>query len=83
MLKSLLVAALLVSTALAGAASAQEVMKKEPPAGTLKPGMYVFIDNGACPKGQLQKVIGGAFSGQGRNARGAAAPRTRTCEAHP
>ena len=83
MLKSLLAAAFLVSAAFAGVANAQEIVKKEPPAGALKQGQYVFVDNGACPKGQLQKVAAGAFAGSGKSQRGAAAARTRSCEKHP
>ena len=83
MLKSLFAAALSVSTALTGAASAQEVVKKEPPAGALKQGQYVFVDNGACPKGQLQKVAAGTFGSSGKAQRGAATARTRSCEKHP
>ena len=80
MRRILIVAALLTA---AGTATAQQVVKTEPPAGALAQGSYVFVDNGVCPKGQLQKVAAGAFSGQGRNARGAAVPRTKTCENHP
>ena len=36
-----------------------EMLKQEPPMGKLMPGVKVLVDNGKCPKGQVQEVTGG------------------------
>jgi hypothetical protein len=47
--------ALLVLTAPAFA----QLVKKEPPMGSLKPGEVVLVDDGTCPAGQVKRVVGG------------------------
>lgn len=47
-------AALLVSES----ANAQ-VLKQEPPMGSIRAGETVLVDNGKCPKGQVMAVTGG------------------------
>jgi hypothetical protein len=59
----------------AGVAAAQTVMKHEPPAGALKRGTVVLVDDGSCPAGQIKQVIAGEGRGQGST------PRTRRCVA--
>jgi hypothetical protein len=49
----------LVSILVASPASAQAVLKSEPPMGALRQGERVLVDDGSCPKGQIQEVIGG------------------------
>jgi len=49
----------LVSILAAAPASAQTVLKSEPPMGALRQGERVLVDDGSCPKGQIQEVIGG------------------------
>jgi len=76
-----------------GAATAQELLKREPPQGGLNPGQKVLVDNGRCPKGQVQEVTGGTFPSQAqRNAAAAAGsgnvnaggqPRQRRCVPRP
>lgn len=48
------------------------VLTQEPPAGTLKTGEIVYVDDGSCPKGQIKQVAGA----QNRHS-----PRTRRCVA--
>ena len=75
--------ALVLFLAFCGGANGQEIVKKEPPAGALSRGGYVYVDDGSCPKGQIKKVTAGVFSGSGRSARAVGSPRTRTCVPHP
>ena len=51
--------AALALTATAGAALGQPVLRSEPPMGALRQGQRVLVDDGSCPKGQIQEVIGG------------------------
>jgi hypothetical protein len=57
-----LAAALTALTALSGLAdraSAQQVVKREPPMGALREGQRVLVDDGSCGPGQIKLVIGG------------------------
>jgi uncharacterized protein DUF6719 len=65
-------AAILLALALtaAGAATAQTVMKQEPPSGALKRGTVILVDDGSCPKGRIKEVTAGG---------GAEAKRSRRC----
>jgi hypothetical protein len=74
--------ALFVSTLFSATLQAQEIVKKEPPAGNLKRGMYVYVDNGKCPKGQLLQVSAGTF-GAGGGGKGVGQTRERKCVPHP
>ena len=47
----------IVAASLAAPAYAQ-ILKQEPPMGKLMPGVKVLVDNGKCPKGQIQEVTG-------------------------
>ena len=55
--RALLVA--LASILAVAPASGQTVLKSEPPMGALRQGERVLVDDGSCPKGQIQEVIGG------------------------
>jgi hypothetical protein len=61
--------AILAILAMAEAAAAQTIMKREPPSGALKRGAIILVDDGSCPKGQIKQVIAGS---EGRK-------RTRNC----
>jgi len=74
----MLVAALVIL--FASQAWAVEILKKEPPAGALSAGQAVYVDNGRCPKGQVDQVGAGTLSGGGRTR---TTPRTHTCVATP
>ncbi|MET0604992.1 MAG: DUF6719 family protein [Beijerinckiaceae bacterium] len=58
------VAAAALAAALSGAAGAQGILKKAPMQGVLWAGEIVFVDDGACPRGQIKMVIG---AGRPRN----------------
>lgn len=49
----------LVALLAVGAPAAAQVVKKEPPMGSLKPGEVVLVDDGSCPAGQVRRVVGG------------------------
>jgi hypothetical protein len=77
---------------LADAASAQEILKREPPAGGLNPGQKILVDNGRCPKGQVMEVTGGnlpsraqrnAAAAAGGNVNAGGSPRQYNCVARP
>jgi hypothetical protein len=36
-----------------------EVLRSEPPAGTLLPGVVVLVDDGTCGEGKIKQVTGG------------------------
>lgn len=57
--RGLATAIALAALLLASAATAQTVMKQEPPLGALKQGQIVLVDDGKCPKGQIRQVVGG------------------------
>ncbi|MGE0651988.1 MAG: DUF6719 family protein [Alphaproteobacteria bacterium] len=42
------------------ARSQSEYLKSEPQDGTLPAGRTVYVDDGACPDGQVKKVTGGS-----------------------
>lgn len=65
----------------AGPALAQQILRAEPPAGGLRTGEVVLVDNGRCPKGQIMKVTGSFFAG-GRNS-ASGPPRQRECVPRP
>ena len=64
------------------AAIAQQMLKHEPPNGGMRNGEVVYVDNGKCPKGQVQKVTGSYYSGRNQ-AGGGGAPRQRECVPTP
>jgi hypothetical protein len=60
---------LILVHAAAGAALAQEVVKKEPAMGAMKPGERLLVDDGSCGPGNIKEVIGGdhvAVGGKGQ-----------------
>ena len=65
-----------VGMLVASSAFAVEILKKEPPAGALTAGQAVYVDNGRCPKGQVDQVGAGTLVGGGRTK---TTPRTHTC----
>ena len=42
-----------------GASADAQVLKQEPPMGSIRAGETVLVDNGKCPKGQVMAVTGG------------------------
>ncbi len=54
-------------------AGCQNVLKSEPPSGTLALGQKVLVDDGSCPKGQVKQVTGSVKG----------VPRQRQCVAEP
>ena len=52
---SAVLALLLAATAICNA----EVLKSEPPAGTLLPGVVVLVDDGTCGEGKIKQITGG------------------------
>ena len=52
-------AAVVSVAAFAADAMAQQVLKKEPPAGSLRQGQVVRVDDGSCPRGPVRQVRGG------------------------
>lgn len=40
-------------------AFAQEIVKREPAMGALRPGQRVLVDDGSCGRGMIKEVIGG------------------------
>ena len=74
------------ATALASgqAQAAQEILKKEPPAGALRYGQIIYVDNGKCPKGQVMQVMGGHISANTKRNFGTTnTARERKCVARP
>jgi hypothetical protein len=55
---SLVMAAMLGSVVLALPAISQQVQRREPPAGQLKAGEVILVDDGRCPQGQVREVTG-------------------------
>ena len=47
------------ATALFGTPADAQVLKQEPPMGSIRAGETVLVDNGKCPKGQVMAVTGG------------------------
>jgi hypothetical protein len=91
MIKALFSAAIALGFA-ASAAQAQQVVTREPPLGALQPGQKILVDNGRCPKGQVQEVTGGTYPSQaqrnaaataGTNVNAGGQPRQRRCVARP
>ena len=58
---------------------AQEILKHEPPLGTMRPGVPVYVDNGRCPAGQVLEVTNGTYGSR----TGHALPRGRRCVPRP
>jgi hypothetical protein len=54
----LLILAIMVCAG-AGVAFGQEMVKREPAMGALKPGQRVLVDDGSCGPGKIKEVIGG------------------------
>jgi hypothetical protein len=55
---ALMIAAAAASALLGPSADAQ-ILKQEPPMGSIRAGETVLVDNGKCPKGQVMAVTGG------------------------
>ncbi|MBL8588907.1 MAG: hypothetical protein JNK46_10300 [Methylobacteriaceae bacterium] len=65
-------------------AAAVEIVKQEPAKGGLRYGEVVFVDNGKCPKGQVQQVTGGQWgAAQARSTTVATIPRQYKCVPRP
>jgi hypothetical protein len=47
------------ASALLGAPADAQVLRQEPPMGSIRAGETVLVDNGKCPKGQVMAVTGG------------------------
>jgi hypothetical protein len=47
------------ASALPGALADAQVLRQEPPMGSIRAGETVLVDNGKCPKGQVMAVTGG------------------------
>ena len=56
-LASLIAAA--AATAFLGTSADAQVLKQEPPMGSIRAGETVLVDNGKCPKGHVMAVTGG------------------------
>jgi hypothetical protein len=56
--------------------SAQPIVTKEPPYGTLKRGASVYVDDGSCGKGKIKFVRGGKIGSS-------IVSRTRNCAPRP
>jgi hypothetical protein len=61
-----------------GSAETAETLKQEPPAGALRPGQIVLVDDGSCPAGQIKQVTGGSNLSKGQPVAGGVG-RGRTC----
>lgn len=65
---------------IAAPVGAVEILKREPPAGALRPGEPpIFVESGKCSKGQVMKVMAGTMG----NRNGRATSRIRECVARP
>jgi hypothetical protein len=40
---------------------AREILKEEPPTGRVRYGRIVYVDDGACPSGELKEITGGSL----------------------
>ena len=58
------------TTAPPSGAADTKYLPREPPPGTLAPGVRVLVDNGTCPAGQVYEVIGSPSAG---------VPRAKKC----
>jgi hypothetical protein len=65
--------------AISGTATSGEVYKQEPPAGALRTGQTVLVDDGSCPPGQIKQVTGGSNIDPATSIMRTGAPRTRQC----
>jgi hypothetical protein len=77
---SVLIGSLLGLVATAGCVpQTAPVMRQEPPAGSVAAGRIVYVDDGACPAGQIKEVRGGSNISRrdGRPLPGV--PRQRRC----
>ena len=52
-----------------------EILKREPPAGSIPYGKIVLVDDGTCPKGQVKEITGGS--------RSKSIPRSARCVKRP
>ncbi len=57
------VATAALAIALGGCMVKPEVVSVEPPAGGLRSGQTVLVDDGKCPAGQITRVTGGDSMG--------------------
>ena len=77
----LLVPAALLTCMVATSAAAQgQILSREPPMGSLKPGQVVHVDDGTCGKGRVSRVTGGNHVKVGGTGR---VTRSRTCVRRP
>ena len=75
-----LTAAIAAAIVLFGGFVHAQVLKQEPPMGSIRAGETVLVDNGKCPKGQVMAVTGGNHvKAGGKNN----VVRTRTCVKAP
>lgn len=54
-----LTTAMAAGMAVIGSSAGAQVLKQEPPMGSIRAGETVLVDNGKCPKGQVMAVTGG------------------------
>jgi hypothetical protein len=59
--------ALALLIAAGGECHAEQVVKSEPPAGSLAPGATLLVDDGTCGKGKIKRITGGSTGGGGRS----------------
>jgi hypothetical protein len=52
-------AASILAAAALGPATAQQVVKREPALGAMKPGERLLVDDGSCGPGKIKEVVGG------------------------
>jgi len=70
----ILIAGILVG--IAGSATAQTTVKREPAMGAMQEGEVVLVDDGSCPKGEIKRVVGGNHIKVGGNKQ---IVRTQSC----
>ncbi len=46
--------------ALTACAASETVLAREPPAGQMRSGQVLLVDDGRCPSGQISRVVGGS-----------------------
>ena len=75
-MKTIIVGSIALALLIAASTSghAQQVVRSEPPAGSLPSGAVVLVDDGTCGKGKIKQIIGGSTD---PSSRGTA--RQRTC----
>jgi hypothetical protein len=74
---------MLVVAVLTVPAAATQILKREPPPGTLAVGDRVLVDDGTCPKGRIKEVAAGANRSLSRGLAHGGSKRTERCVARP